>query len=212
MVVGRNVRKPFKKGAFPKRPFKKKIIKRSICLKMEKDGHCLHEKCNHLKLIKTLWFYKEKFHINFFPSLLPYHRIKHQRAYGVISGLPDFFIEAPKVDKNGKIVSTGLYIELKVGKNRVSQVQKREIKKIIRNKNCVVGVCYGVQACRDLIKCYLNKKTTMEDVEKLCWKGLITKEYITGGDESVETEEEIKEAVKKEITKPVIIDVDEESD
>ena len=84
--------------------------------------------------------------------------------------MPDFYIDHPLKDKNGNIIKTSLYIELKVGNNRLTKDEKVQIKKILKTGNSLVGVNYGVNSCKKLMKSYINGED-LENLEFLCWEG-----------------------------------------
>lgn len=141
-----------------------------------KSNKCFHEKCHHLKFIRHIWKMRKKHKFNFYPTLLPYHKLYHQKEYGIIPGLPDFHFNI-KFVQNGVIIYTSLDIELKVGElGKLSEVQKEVIRELMEDGQHLVGVCFGVDACKDLLNAYLNPtKTTVEELEELCWAGKISK-------------------------------------
>jgi hypothetical protein len=135
------------------------------------EFHCGHEKCHHIKFIKYLEWQRTNHNIHYFASLLPYNNIYHPKKYGIINGMPDFFIVHPLRDKEtGEILKTSLYIELKVGGGRLTPDEKTEIKKIIKKGDSMVGVCYGVNACKDLMKSYRDNED-LAKLEVMCWAG-----------------------------------------
>lgn len=69
-------------------------------------------------------------------------------ASGVKSGVPDIFLPVPK----GKY--HGLYIELKVGKNKTSKNQNDWLYKLNR-QGYGVKVCYGANQAKKTIEKYL---------------------------------------------------------
>lgn len=71
------------------------------------------------------------------------------KRQGVKAGVPDICLPVPR----GKY--HGLYIELKVGKNKTSKHQDEWIEKL-RNENYCVEVSYGWQEARDTIEDYLE--------------------------------------------------------
>ena len=77
---------------------------------------------------------------------------KKLKAEGVKSGVPDIFLGVPK---NGK---HGLFIELKVGKNKPSKNQLWWIHSL-RAEGYAVEVCWGFEEARDAIINYLGIET-----------------------------------------------------
>ena len=74
------------------------------------------------------------------------------KASGTKSGIPDIFLSVPKKDKHG------LFIELKVGKNKTSTNQNWWIYSL-RAEGYAVEVCYGFDEARDAIVSYLGIET-----------------------------------------------------
>ncbi len=74
------------------------------------------------------------------------------KAEGVKSGVPDIFLGVPR---NGK---HGLFIELKVGKNKPSKNQLWWIHSL-RAEGYAVEVCYGFEEARDAIIDFLGLET-----------------------------------------------------
>jgi hypothetical protein len=167
-------RRPVKKTKRKKRKKKQFSYKKNIC----QSDNCLHEKCHHLKVVKYLKKLKRTRGINFFPSLLPYNKIPQAMYYGVIKGMPDFCIVHPFVE-NKKIVRNALYIELKTARGTLTAAEKIEIKSIVKKRQALVGVTFGVKATKKLINGYLTKKK-LSDVEKLCWAGPVKKHHVAG--------------------------------
>lgn len=81
------------------------------------------------------------------------------KAEGVLSGVPDIFIAAPR----GKY--HGLFIELKVGKNKLTESQK-EIIPQLKMQQYKCEVCYSFDEFKDLVDTYMNisicAKTTIK--------------------------------------------------
>jgi hypothetical protein len=71
---------------------------------------------------------------------------------GVKSGVPDIFLAVPKNGKNG------LFIEMKVNKNKPSKNQLWWIHSL-RAEGYAVGVCWGFDEARDAIIKYLGIET-----------------------------------------------------
>lgn len=81
------------------------------------------------------------------------------KRQGVKSGVSDICLPLPK----GKY--HGLYLELKVGKNKPTENQKEFLKKVISVGYCGV-VCYGFEDAADVITSYLR----CEDLDARCRK------------------------------------------
>lgn len=78
-----------------------------------------------------------------------YYQGKLLKRMGVKRGVADFFLALPQ---NGK---AGLWIELKVGKNKPSQEQKAFLaRKLQRGYEC--ACVWGTEAAREVIKAYLK--------------------------------------------------------
>ncbi|CAI3224653.1 VRR-NUC domain-containing protein [Clostridium neonatale] len=71
------------------------------------------------------------------------------KRQGVKAGVPDICLPVAVGEYHG------LYIELKVGKNKTSKHQDEWIEKL-RNENYCVEVSYGWQEARDTIEDYLE--------------------------------------------------------
>ena len=71
---------------------------------------------------------------------------------GVKSGVPDVFLAVPK---NGK---SGLFLEMKYGKNKPSVNQKWWLESL-RAEGYETAVCYGFEQARDKIISYLELET-----------------------------------------------------
>lgn len=76
---------------------------------------------------------------------------KNLKAQGVKAGVPDICLPV----SNG--IYHALYIEMKVGKNKLSDKQKEYIKILNDNGNMAV-VCYGFEEAQKVIIEYLNLK------------------------------------------------------
>lgn len=75
------------------------------------------------------------------------------KRQGVKAGVPDIVFP---IARDGYF---GLYIELKIGKNKTSLKQKEWIKDL-KEQNYYVEVCYGWLEARAVIEDYLNKPKT----------------------------------------------------
>lgn len=71
------------------------------------------------------------------------------KRQGVKAGVPDICLPLPK----GKY--HGLYIEMKVGKNKTTDNQKRWLEHL-KKVGYLTGVCYGFDEARKLISDYLK--------------------------------------------------------
>lgn len=80
----------------------------------------------------------------------------HLKEQGVKAGVPDLFLP---VARGGYF---GLFIEMKVGKNKTTALQKEWIENL-KNQNYRCEVCYGWEAASEVILDYLNKKRTSAD-------------------------------------------------
>ncbi len=77
------------------------------------------------------------------------------QAEGVKRGVPDLMCACPRRGKHG------LFIEMKVGRNKPTEEQARMIE-ALRNQNYLVEVCYSFEAARDLILWYLGVTERVE--------------------------------------------------
>ncbi len=71
------------------------------------------------------------------------------KRQGVKAGVPDLCLPAAR----GKY--HGLYIEMKVDRNKPTENQERWIKRLTQ-QNYAVAVCYGADAAIETVKEYLN--------------------------------------------------------
>ena len=71
------------------------------------------------------------------------------KAQGLKSGVPDVCILEPRKDKHG------LFIELKVGKNKPTEEQERWLKRL-SERGYVVAVCYTAEHAIRIIQEYMN--------------------------------------------------------
>lgn len=97
----------------------------------------------------------------FIPELKLLHHIPNEgkrkqttgqilKAEGLKSGVPDVCLPVPK---NGY---SGLYIEMKFGKNKPTKNQE-EFMELLRQQGHKVAVCYSAEEARELIRCYLAR-------------------------------------------------------
>ena len=73
------------------------------------------------------------------------------KAEGVSAGVPDLFIPIPKQGYHG------LFIEMKVGKNRTSPEQDEWLA-LLRKSGYKAEVCYGADAAINEIEKYLSER------------------------------------------------------
>ncbi|MEW3513964.1 VRR-NUC domain-containing protein [Clostridium butyricum] len=71
------------------------------------------------------------------------------KATGTKSGVPDLFLPVPRSQKYG------LFIEMKVGRNKCTENQKKWIRKLLE-QGYEVKVCYSCEEAIQIIKKYLN--------------------------------------------------------
>ena len=71
------------------------------------------------------------------------------KRQGVKAGVPDLFLPVPRSPKHG------LFIEMKVGRNKCTDNQKKWIRKLIE-QGYEVKVCYSCEEAIQVIKKYLN--------------------------------------------------------
>ena len=71
------------------------------------------------------------------------------KASGTKAGIPDIFLPVPHGTKHG------LWIELKVGKNKTSKIQKEWLDKLSK-EGYETKVCYGFDEARQAIIDYLE--------------------------------------------------------
>lgn len=82
---------------------------------------------------------------------------------GVKAGVPDIVLPVPRCGY------CGLYIELKVGKNKTSSKQNEWIK-ALREQGYFVEVCYGWDKAREVIEKYLDgSKTVLHFIGGVDW-------------------------------------------
>jgi hypothetical protein len=71
------------------------------------------------------------------------------KATGTKSGVPDLFLPVPRSPKHG------LFIEMKVGRNKCTDNQKKWIRNLLE-QGYEVKVCYSCEEAIQVIKKYLN--------------------------------------------------------
>ena len=71
------------------------------------------------------------------------------KATGTKSGVPDLFLPVPRSPKHG------LFIEMKVGRNKCTENQKKWIRNLLE-QGYEVKVCYSCEEAIQVIKKYLN--------------------------------------------------------
>lgn len=71
------------------------------------------------------------------------------KAAGLLAGLPDLFIVEPSGFYHG------MFVELKVGKNRPNENQKRLIE-LLKERGYVVHVCYYLEEFMERVKEYFG--------------------------------------------------------
>ena len=79
----------------------------------------------------------------------------HLKRQGVKAGVPDIFLPAA----HGGYF--GLFIEMKVGKNRATENQKKWLEDLTKQGYKAV-VCYGWEAAKDEIEAYLKQEPTIK--------------------------------------------------
>lgn len=72
------------------------------------------------------------------------------KRQGVKPGVPDLFLPVARGSHHG------LFIELKVNKNKTSENQNKWIKKL-KDQHYFVAVCYGWEEAKDVIENYLSQ-------------------------------------------------------
>ena len=88
------------------------------------------------------------------------------KAEGVRAGVPDICLPAARASYHG------LYIELKVGNNKPTEMQKWWIARL-REQGFAVALCYGAAEAIDAITAYLNgaKPPTQQELQEYAaWK------------------------------------------
>lgn len=76
----------------------------------------------------------------------------HLKRQGVKAGVPDLCLAVPRGEYHG------LYIELKVGKNKPTDNQLGWLR-LLRQYGYAVAVCYSAEEAKDVIDKYLNQTT-----------------------------------------------------
>ncbi|MBQ8181977.1 MAG: VRR-NUC domain-containing protein [Ruminococcus sp.] len=81
------------------------------------------------------------------------------KTEGVKAGVPDLVLP---VGRDGYL---GLYIEMKVGKNRTTKEQKKWLKNLTE-QGYKTAVCYDWMEASELLEDYLGKKPTLEIIKE----------------------------------------------
>lgn len=71
------------------------------------------------------------------------------KRQGVKAGVPDLFLPVPRNNKHG------LFLEMKVGRNKCTDNQKKWIRALME-QNYEVKICYSCEEAIQIIKKYLN--------------------------------------------------------
>lgn len=71
------------------------------------------------------------------------------KRQGVKAGVPDLFLPVPRNNKSG------LFLEMKVGRNKCTDNQKKWIRALME-QNYEVKICYSCEEAIQIIKKYLN--------------------------------------------------------
>ena len=77
------------------------------------------------------------------------------KRQGVKAGVPDIVLPAPRGEYHG------LYIELKAGKNKTTEKQRKWLE-FLRQQGYYTAVCYGWQLAAGLIERYLLQPEELE--------------------------------------------------
>ncbi len=75
------------------------------------------------------------------------------KAEGVKAGVPDLFLPVPRKGFHG------LFIELKIGKNKPTKLQLEKFEELT-NQGYLVVLCYGWQSAMEAIENYLTEANT----------------------------------------------------
>ena len=78
------------------------------------------------------------------------------KASGVKAGVPDLFLPVPRGEYHG------LYVEMKVGKNRLTSAQAAWIE-ALAGQGYKTAVCWGAEAAISEIRGYLNAGRTVDE-------------------------------------------------
>lgn len=74
---------------------------------------------------------------------------------GMKKGVPDIFLPVVKIDEDEEIIYIGLFIEMKVGKNKPSEEQEWWIKNL-QKMGYSVAICYSANEAIDVVRDYLQ--------------------------------------------------------
>ena len=83
------------------------------------------------------------------------HGAKLKRM-GLWAGMPDMLIFRPKFKANGQMMYCGIAIELKVGRNKPSDLQK-ECLKALAEAGWLTKVCYNLDQVQELTQSYFGR-------------------------------------------------------
>ena len=78
------------------------------------------------------------------------------KRMGLRAGMPDLMIFRPKFKANGNMMYCGIAIELKVGRNKPTDLQK-ECLQALEEAGWLTGVCYSLDEVQELTKSYFGK-------------------------------------------------------
>jgi hypothetical protein len=126
-----------------------------------------------LSCVDYLQKLNKKKNVLFFATLIPYQRVHLPKKYGIINGMPDFYIA--KKAKIGNKYTCGLFIELKsLGPNRIlTNDEYKVIKNIEKEGDYSYAVVYGYKKFRTLVRKYVNGKLTKEELDKFNLENMV---------------------------------------
>lgn len=76
------------------------------------------------------------------------------KAEGVRKGVPDICLPARRLTNQRSYLS-GLYVEMKIGTNKLSEEQAK-FKKFLENQGYFHAICFTFEQARDVVLWYLN--------------------------------------------------------
>lgn len=118
------------------------------------------EQIVHINIVN--WFHKEfpefadDFHHFANERKCSIHQGRLLKRMGVKKGVSDFFLAVPILDNNG-IGWAGLWLELKVGKGRLSPEQSAFLNRKLQRGYKAIGV-WGEENAKAVILTYLNRE------------------------------------------------------